>query len=138
MFQDTGRQIYEAGVAHADAWATALGRSVKACAGVLKLQPPPYEKARQHFWTAIEQHVPVLLELTNTPGLAADFSATLWGKAVRAAAQGAYEFVCSRQTPRQIEAFAKGRQQLFPRNASSKPDGQAHAKPVKTKATRKP
>jgi CRISPR system Cascade subunit CasA len=137
MFQDTGRQIYEAGVAHAEAWASALGRSVKACSSVLKLQPPPYEKARQHFWTAIEQDVPVLLELTNTPALAADFSATPWGKAVRAAAERAYEFVCSRQTPRQIEAFAKGRQQLFPRNASSKPGGQTQAKSVKTKATYK-
>jgi len=136
MFQDTGRQVYEAGVAYADGWESGLARSVKAFAAALKLDRPPGEKARHHFWTAIEQHVPALLALINSPALAADFSTTAWGGAVRAAAQEAYEFACPRQNPRQIEAFAKGRHQLFPRHASPKSDGQNKA--VKTKPTRKP
>lgn len=134
MFQDTGRQVYEAGVAFAENWERAVGSSVKAYASALKLEPPPYDKARRHFWTAIEQHVPTLLALTETPALAADFAATPWGKAVRAAAKEAYEFACPRQTPRQIEAFAKGRQQLFLRTASPKKDGEG----PKAKRTRKP
>jgi len=125
MFQDTGRQVYEAGVDHADDWAAALGRGVKAFAGVLKFDPPPYEKAHRHFWTAVEQQVPALLGLTQTPALAADLSTTTWGKAVRAAAEMAYEFACSRQTPRQIEAFVKGRQYLSPRKPKTRPEGQA-------------
>ena len=136
MFQDTGRQVYEAGVAYADGWDSGLARSVKAFAAVLKLDPPAYEKARHHFWTAIEQHVPALLALVDTPALAADFSTTPWGEAVRAAAEEAYEFACPRQNPRQIEAFAKGRHQLFPRDTS--PKSHVQTKTVKTKPTRKP
>ncbi|MCI0541713.1 MAG: type I-E CRISPR-associated protein Cse1/CasA [Verrucomicrobiales bacterium] len=136
MFQDTGRQVYEAGVNFAEDWDRAVGSSVKAYAGVLKLEAPRYEKAHRSFWTAVEQHVPALVALTEMPALAADFGATPWGKAVRAAAEEAYDFACPRQTPRQIEAFAKGRQQLYLKNASPKKEGEAA--PGKTKRTRKP
>jgi CRISPR system Cascade subunit CasA len=133
MFKDLGRQTFEAGVAFAEGWEMALVFSVRTWAETLKLQPAPSDKARRHFWTAIEQHVPTLLALTDTPGAAADFAATPWGKAVRTAAQEAYEFACPRQNPRQIEAFAKGRQQLFLRKPKPKPDGSATAPAVKTR-----
>lgn len=131
MFRDLGRQTFEAGVAYAEGWELALIFSARTYADTLKLQPPPTNKARQHFWTAIEQHVPTLLALTDTPGAAADFAATPWGKAVRTAAQEAYEFACPRQNPRQIEAYAKGRQQLFLRKPKPKSDGPATAPAAK-------
>ncbi len=138
MFQDTGRQVYEAGVALADGWEKTTGRSVKTYAGVLKLQPPPYEKARGHFWTAVEQSVPALLDLTECPALAANLAATPWERAVRAAAENAYEFACPRRTPRQIEAFAKGRQQFFQQRASAKQGEENPSQTVKTRKERKP
>lgn len=119
MFQDTGHQVFEAGIALATNWENALCACVRSYAESLKLQPAPYERARRHYWTAVEQHVPVLLDLTNTPALTADITATSWGRAVRAAAYDAYEFACQSQTPRQIEAFAKGRQRLFLRRLAS-------------------
>jgi CRISPR system Cascade subunit CasA len=133
MFKDLGRQTFEAGVAYAEGWEWASVCSVKTYAETLKLQPAPTDKVRRHFWTAIEQHVPTLLALTDTPGVAADFGATAWGKAVRTAAQGAYEFACPRQNPRQIEAFAKGRQQLYLRKPKPKTDGLASSRAVKTR-----
>ncbi len=120
MFKDVGRQAFEAGVEFSENWERSLGKSVCIYAATLKLQPPPTDKARQYFWTAIEQHVPNLLALTETPAAAADLPETSWGKAVRAAAKSAYEFACPRQNPRQIEAFAKGRQQLWLRKPQSK------------------
>jgi CRISPR system Cascade subunit CasA len=126
MFLDAGRQVFEKGIGFADDWEQSLGRTVKAYAECLKLQPVPHERARRFFWTAVEQQVPVLLELTDSPALAADMSASKWGRAVRAAAEQAYESSCPRQTPRQIEAFAKGRQQLFLRRSSPRPVGEAN------------
>jgi hypothetical protein len=133
MFNDLGRQAFEAGVAFAEGWETGLVCSVRSWAETLKLQPAPLDKARRHFWTIIEQHVPILLALSNTPAVAADFAATAWGKAARVAAEEAFEFACPRQNPRQIEAFAKGRQQLFVRKPKPKLDGQRTAPTSKTK-----
>jgi CRISPR system Cascade subunit CasA len=113
MFKDLGRQAYEAGVAFAEGWELSLIFSTRAYAEALKLQAAPTEKARQYFWTAVEQTVSALLAITATPAVAADFSASSWGKAVSSAAKEAYRLACAAQTPRQIEAFAKGYQQLF-------------------------
>ena len=90
-----------------------MWKSIKAYAATLKLEPPPYDRGRQHFWTRIEQHVPELLKLAGTPETAGDLKETAWGTAAKRAAHAAYEFACAHQTPRQIEAFAIGRQQLF-------------------------
>ncbi len=122
MFQDAGRKLYEEGIALANSWHSALWRSIKEYAATLKLEPPPYGRGRQHFWTAVEQHVPRLIALVAAPESAGDLHATDWGKEVKIAARQAYEFACACQSPRQIEAFAIGRQQLFlpkPKDPSS-------------------
>ena len=113
MFRDAGRKLYEEGVALADAWQDAVWKSVKGYAATLKLEPPPYDRARQHFWTAIEQHVPVLLRLADKPEEAGDLKSSEWGKRVKEAAHAAFEFAVPHQTPRQIQAYSIGRQQLF-------------------------
>jgi CRISPR system Cascade subunit CasA len=113
LFEDEGRSCYESGVAHADAWSEALSKSVKACSAKLKLEPVPYERARRFFWTAVEQHVPLLLKAAENPATVGDWKETEWGKKVRQAAEDAYERTCPSQTPRQIEAFAIGRGFLF-------------------------
>ena len=123
MFLDAGRKFYEGGIALADSWQQAMSASVKAYAATLKLEPPPYERARQHFWTLVEQHVSALLRLAGDPENAGDLPTSEWGTQVKRAAQAAYAFACPHQSPRQIEAFAVGRQQLYLRKSQdpSKP-----------------
>jgi hypothetical protein len=113
MFRDAGRKLYEEGVALAAQWQEGVSKSMKAYAGTMKLEPVPYERARHHFWTAIEQHVPILLKLADKPEEAGDLKASEWGKRVKEAAHAAFEFACPHQTPRQIQAYAIGLQQLF-------------------------
>ena len=134
MFGDAGRKIYENGVALADQWAEGLSKSVKAYASTLKLEPVPYARARQYFWTAVEQHVPVLLKLTDAPETAGDLKTSPWGEKVKQAAAGAFEFACPHGNPRQIQAHAAGLQQLFlpkPKdpNASAKKSAKTKIKP---------
>ncbi|HSH39309.1 MAG TPA: type I-E CRISPR-associated protein Cse1/CasA [Chthoniobacterales bacterium] len=122
MFRDAGRKLYEEGIALTESWQDALAKSIKAYAGTLKLEPPPYDRARQHFWTGIEQHVPELLKLAGAPDAAGDLKESEWGRGAKRAAHEAYEFACAHQSPRQIEAYAIGRQQLFlpkPKDAST-------------------
>lgn len=139
LFENEGRACYESGVAHADAWSEALSKSVKACAATLKLEPVPYDRARHFFWTAVEQHVPLLLKAAENPATVGDWKQTDWGKKVRQAAQDAYEHACPAQTPRQIEAFAIGRGFLFlPKpeaEGSKKPKGSAKAKKASSKTS---
>lgn len=113
MFRDAGRKLYEEGIALADSWRDALWKCFKTYATTLKLEPPPYDRGRQHFWTRVEQHVPVLIELAGAPESVGDLQESPWGIAAKRAAHEAYEFACAHQSPRQIEAFAIGRQQLF-------------------------
>ncbi|MCX6879959.1 MAG: type I-E CRISPR-associated protein Cse1/CasA [Verrucomicrobia bacterium] len=113
MFRDAGRKLYEEGVALAALWQEGVSKSVKAYAGTMKLEPVPYDRARQHFWTAIEQHVPTLLNLASKPEEAGDLKVSEWGKRVKEAAHEAFKFACPHQTPRQIQAYAIGLQQLF-------------------------
>lgn len=134
MFRDAGRKLYEEGVALAGLWQEAVSRSVKAYAGTMKLEPVPYERARHHFWTVIEQQVPTLLQLADKPEKAGDLKVSEWGQRVKEAAQAAFEFACPHQTPRQIQAYALGLQQLFlpkPKdpNAPAKKNSKSKAKP---------
>jgi CRISPR system Cascade subunit CasA len=113
MFRDAGRKLFEEGVALAASWQEAVSKSVKAYAGTLKLDPVPYDRARHHFWTVVEQHVPTLLKLTDKPEEAGDLKVSAWGQRVKEAAHASFDFACSRQNPRQIQAYAIGLQQLF-------------------------
>lgn len=131
MFRDSGRKLYEEGIDLAEQWQLAMWKGIKTYAASLKLEPPPYDRGRQYFWTAVEQHVPKLLSLAGSPETAGDLKTSPWGRALKEAAVAAYEHACPHQTPRQIEAFALGRQQLF----LPKPKDEATAahKPSETK-----
>jgi len=77
-----------------------------------KVAAPAYDKARQQFWTRVEQHLSSLFDLARNIDLVADLPNSAWGKAVQSAVIDAYEHSCSRQTPRQIEAYAYGLRRL--------------------------
>lgn len=137
LFENEGRSCYESGVAHADAWSDALSKSVKACAAKMKLEPVPYERARHFFWTAVEQHVPLLIQAAANPAAVGDWKDTLWGKNVRQAALDAYAHACPAQTPRQMEAFAIGHGFLFlpkPEKGDGKKSRSSSKSTKKTKA----
>ena len=112
MFTVPGRVAYERGVAHAEEREGVLMQAVKAYANSLKVDSPAYDQARRHYWTRVEQHLADLLELPRHTDLSLDLPNCAWGKAVRAATFDAYEQTCSRQTPRQIEAYALGLRKL--------------------------
>jgi CRISPR system Cascade subunit CasA len=135
MFRDTGRKLYEEGVNIAEQSAKMLNRSVivywtlrtrqaKEGNDVWQLFNNSSRSDKEHlrelgdrsepyFWTAIEQYVPILLKLADKPEEAGDLKVSEWGKRVKEAAYAAFEFACPRQTPRQIQAYAIGLQQLF-------------------------
>ena len=122
-----GHTAYEDGVAYADERASALIQSVKVYASSLKIISPAYDRTRQHFWTRVEQRLSALFDLARNTNLAADLPNCSWGKAVQAAAFDAYERSCPRQTPRQIEAYARGLRKLtFHPKTNRQPTAVAH------------
>jgi CRISPR system Cascade subunit CasA len=124
IFSELGRAAYELGVSFATEWESSLKYALKEYASTLNASPAG-EQATQFFWTRLEQHLSDLFELARNVDLAADLPASKWGLAVKAAAQDAYQQSCARQTPRQIEAYARGLRKLnvYPR---SQPTPAAH------------
>jgi CRISPR system Cascade subunit CasA len=116
MFSDLGRAAFENGVNFAGKWEFALKNSLKEYAATLKVVDPPVAQAAQVFWTRLEQHLSDLFEIARNPDLVADLPACAWGRAVKAATHDAYQQSCPRQTPRQIEAYARGLRKLSVRN----------------------
>ena len=118
MFSDFGRAAYERGIAAAEEHERTLAQAIKTYASALKVESPPYDRARQRFWTRVEQHLSQLFALARNPDLAADIENSEWGHAVRAASFSAYEQTCVRQSSRQLQAYAGGLRRL---TAHSKP-----------------
>lgn len=112
MFTESGRVAYENGVGYADDQERSLSQAVKSYASALKVASPAYDRARQHFWTRVEQHLSALFDLARDTNQAADLPNCPWGRSARSAALDAYAQSCPRQTPRQIEAFALGLRRL--------------------------
>ncbi len=113
MLDAPGRAAYERGVQHAEAAEFALIQAVKSYASELKVASPAYDdKARQHFWTRVEQNLSALFDIARELTPEAELPGSDWGKAVRTATLDAYQQSCPRQTPRQIQAYALGLRRL--------------------------
>lgn len=112
MFTDFGRAAYEKGVAYAEEREGVLIQGVKAYASTLKVASPANNRARQQYWTRVEQHLYSLFDVARNTDLVADLPNSPWGKAAQDAARAAYEQSCPRQTPRQIQAYALGLRKL--------------------------
>ena len=112
VFSDAGRASYEKGVAFATEWEKTLIQSIKSYSSTLNVESPPYDKARQRFWTLVEQSLGSLFDLARNISLAADMPASPWGQACKVAARRSYESCCPQQTSRQIEAYALGIRRL--------------------------
>jgi CRISPR system Cascade subunit CasA len=125
LLSEFGRLAYEGGVKHAEESESALIQAVKAHAAELKVVSPAYDRARQHFWTRVEQGLPALFDVARQLTPPEQLTASAWGQAVRAAALDAYEQTCPRQTPRQIQAFALGLRRLHASSKSKQPKTKA-------------
>lgn len=112
MFCELGRRAYEEGVAYAEEKEQTLNQAVKIYASKLKISPAPYERARQPFWTYVEQSLDRLFDLARNPDLVAKMAHSSWGQAVKRAAVAAYEQACAKETPRQIQAYVEGLRRL--------------------------
>lgn len=125
MFDDTGRADYRRGVEYAQMRSKHLYTAVKAYAEAMKNRDnPPTDQASGHYWNDLDQQSTRLLELVRDTSAAAikfgGASGDPWTHAVRAALQNAYDAVCPRRTPRQIEAYAEGLRVLSPSPAKPK------------------
>ncbi|HVV71650.1 MAG TPA: type I-E CRISPR-associated protein Cse1/CasA [Verrucomicrobiae bacterium] len=129
MLTELGHAAYEHGVAYADEWEGALIQAVKAYAVALKIGTPPYDRARQRFWTHVEQNLTALFAIAANHDLIARLPKTDWGQAVADSASDAYQSCCPRQSPRQIHAYVLGLRKLIYRpktNADAETVSKAH------------
>lgn len=113
LFEPVGRVAYEAGVKHAESSESRLRDATTTYAKALKALPGAYDRARQHFWTRVEQNLSDLFTVARELTPPDQLAASPWGRAVHAAALDAYERACPRRTPRQIQAYALGLRHLF-------------------------
>lgn len=128
LFDPAGRSAYENGVQHAEFVDSLLSKAVGAYSSALKIDKPAYDRARQHFWTRVEQNLSDLFAVARELTPPDDLPASPWGKVVRQAAFDAYERTCPVGTPRQLQAHALGLRHLH--RSSAKPT-------TKTKASKK-
>src|SRR5690606_2333616 len=108
-----------------------LVKSVGSYGKTLMMEKPAYDRARQHFWTRVEQNLPDLFTVARELTPPDDLPASPWGKAVRAAALDAYTQTCPRGTPRQLQAYAQGLRHLHRTSTNST---QPKVKALKTKS----
>ena len=124
LFSDQGRILYEKGVQHAETQANQIYGAVKQYGAALKNESPPTDLAKQHYWNTLDACQGILLDLVreiDTHPLTENFGEgdDPWSRAVWDAARAAYEKVCPRQTPRQIQAYAAGLKVLRAKNKSA-------------------
>ncbi len=116
IFSPLGRAAYETGVNFAVKWEFALRNGIKEYAKTLYVENPSIAQATRVFWTRLEQQLSDLFDLVRNSGLVADLPESPWGRAAKAAALDAYQQTCARETPRQIEAYARGLRRLYVHN----------------------
>ena len=102
---------YETGVSLAEKAEWTLAESVRTCFKDLNMDPRviPVSKAKTQFWSRLDRRYPVLFKTAE------DEQAALsdhWYREVRSAMEQAYSSVCPHETPRQIQAYAKGLERL--------------------------
>jgi CRISPR system Cascade subunit CasA len=122
LFTLGGQRRYQAGVDFSEETSNRLYGSVKTYFTTLKQESAPTEAAKRHFWNTLDQKSAILLSLLKGLGTPEDpmgsakfgEAADPWTQAVRAAAWAAYERICPRQTPRQLQAYAAGLRVLRP------------------------
>lgn len=129
LLSPEGNLAYKSEVKTAEAKAARLGWAVETyrneidhgwegklkSAGSAKgeLKAKLHSVATIHYWTTVEKNLPLLMAHIDVIGDDAVIpTRAVWRKMLSAAAHEAYSVSCGQETPRQIRAFAKGRQKL--------------------------
>jgi CRISPR system Cascade subunit CasA len=102
---ETWMNRYLQGVALADEGATALAKALKSCFNKMNVEAVPYDQARTRYWGRLDASCAVLIDAAK--GEQAHIARS-WHPIVLRAMREAYDYVCPRQTARQIEAYAQG------------------------------
>jgi CRISPR system Cascade subunit CasA len=139
LFTPEGQQRYEQGTHFAEDVSKKIYGSVKTYSAEMMHESAATDAAQRHFWDALDRQSGTLLALlkdifseSNPMGhwpfgkRHDDGSHDPWTAAVRQAAEAAYDHVCPRQTPRQLQAYAAGLRVLR----------RSEAPPTKKKAAR--
>lgn len=125
-----GTVTYETEVKKADALASRLGWAVETYRGEVdhgwegklksagpakgELKAKLQALATNHYWTAVENKLPLLMAHIETIGTdTAIHTRDVWRKMLFVTACDAYRIACGQETPRQIRAFAKGWSKLI-------------------------
>lgn len=127
LLEMVGRNLYAAGVDFAEATSSKLYGAIRTYGSTLSHESPPVNEGQKHYWHRLDQEHLILIKLAASPEaglppLGSGAANDPWTKTVRSAAIAAFEAVCPRATPRQIEAFAKGYRVLH-RSLYPKPSG---------------
>jgi len=111
QFGETQMNKYVTGVKLADDGEKALGSAVKAFFVEMKMDSRqiPYDHAKQRYWSILDGQCLVLLRAANDAHI---HLGDTWYAIVRSAMKDAYVSLCTHETPRQIEASAKGQAKL--------------------------
>lgn len=124
MLTERGRARYQAGVEYAESRSNSLYGAVKQYAGFFKNEKTQDEEAKRYYWSALDQSYHLLFDIVkDTDPMTSNFGEgdDPWTKVVVNASRAAYDFVCARQTPRQLQAYAAGLKVLLNSSASQKP-----------------
>ena len=100
---------YQSGVGKCTEGEGSLGFACKKFSEAMKQENSLASKARTHFWSALDIRYQQLVDAANDMTVALD---EVWHPVVKTAMECAYAFACPHTTPRQIEAFARGRKVL--------------------------
>lgn len=126
---DTGIAVYEDETKKAEKQASRLGWAVETYReeiddywkGRLKSAGPKKGELKKqlhsiatiHYWTTVEQNLSLLMAHIEAIGSESAIpTRAAWRKMLFKTSIEAYEIACGRETPRQMRAFAKGRQKL--------------------------
>jgi CRISPR system Cascade subunit CasA len=98
-------RLYRAGVDRAEDGARGLMSSVKHYGDALHSESPPTARALVLYWSSLDRQSAALEDAACTPGHGLD---DLWVPLVINAMRDAYERSCAHESPRQLQAYARG------------------------------
>ena len=119
LFSNTGRSIYQSGIEYAELISQKLYGAIKTCYSLEKHENPPIEQGQRHYWHTLDQNHRILIQFAGDPetrrgqvAFGDPAAQDEWTCLVRKAAVDAYNAVCPRTTPRQLQAYSAGYKSL--------------------------
>lgn len=115
LFCESGRNSYAAGIDHAENVSKSLYGAIKTYWSAHKHENPPIVEGQKQFWHELDQNHRILIGLAadpesrkGQPKFGSEGAKDDWTILVRKSAKNAFDSVCPRSTPRQIQAYANG------------------------------